>query len=533
MELLFLSALVISTFSQTPLDDFINMPDDTYAWTETNKTLSGNNIGGHWSAFLLNLTSQSWLNHTFVDKPVWWHWLWCVIPEKLDHNDFATMIGTGNKNSQNPPDLGDEYLLASTYVATHTNTIVCVLYNIPNEPLVFYNDPLQKSRSEDAIIAFGWNVFMQMYDSDPDDNFRYQWLTHFPMAKATIKAMDTVETWAAAKMDIHITRWATAGASKRGWSTWLTAAADQDRIVAFIPMVMDMPNLHSEMHHMWRAYGGWTFAFGDYYAENLTMYIDTPAFLDLCNATDPVVFFDRYEGMWKMPIDAINDEFFMPDDEHYWWNQFPQPKWFQMNPDAEHSLSTAIEELVPTLSTFLVLYLESITMPTISWSIYNQSGNISVSYQGNTSQIIDARVWHGRSCGTKRRDFRLINIDDPCLCGVEVSNGEYCTNIVSVFENYILQPNSMDSTSAMYMAGPSDYPNNHWTGFFISLRVKFFDAKHPFWGYSLDNNNSTSLGDNAFVVEYGEMQFTTQVSITPQTFPFPPCSGAECYGTLV
>ena len=76
-------------------------------------------------------------------------------------------------------------------------------------------------------------------------------------------------------------------------------------------MVMDMAHLHPELHHMWRAYGGWTFAFEDYYEMNLTKNLDTDAFQDLVNAADPYSYFDRYVGKWKMPIDAVNDEFFM------------------------------------------------------------------------------------------------------------------------------------------------------------------------------------------------------------------------------
>ncbi len=51
---------------------------------------------------------------------------------------------------------------------------------------------------------------------------------------------------------------------------------------------------------------GWTFAFEDYYEQNLTKDLDTDAFQDLLRAADPYSFFDRYQGKWKMPIDAVN-----------------------------------------------------------------------------------------------------------------------------------------------------------------------------------------------------------------------------------
>ena len=123
------------------------------------------------------------------------------------------------------------------------------MYRIPNEPLVFSNDPNQASRSEDAIIAWGWHIFsLYPYSSE----YRYNWITHFAMAKAMVKAMDTIEDYTSKNFaQYNISRWACAGASKRGLATWLTAAVDK-RIEAFVPIVYDMPNLHSNLHHMWR-----------------------------------------------------------------------------------------------------------------------------------------------------------------------------------------------------------------------------------------------------------------------------------------
>ena len=35
------------------------------------------------------------LDETQVDRPIWWHWLIIIVPEKISHKDFATVIGTG------------------------------------------------------------------------------------------------------------------------------------------------------------------------------------------------------------------------------------------------------------------------------------------------------------------------------------------------------------------------------------------------------------------------------------------------------
>ena len=56
------------------------------------------------------------------------------------------------------------------------------------------------------------------------------------MTKAAVKAMDAVTEFTAPKGG-KITRYMVAGASKRGWTTWTTAAVDK-RVFAAVPIVM-------------------------------------------------------------------------------------------------------------------------------------------------------------------------------------------------------------------------------------------------------------------------------------------------------
>ena len=46
------------------------------------------------------------------------------------------------------------------------------------------------------------------------------------------------------------------GGSKRGWTTWTTAAVDK-RVVAITPMVIDMLNIDPSFEHHYRVYGFW------------------------------------------------------------------------------------------------------------------------------------------------------------------------------------------------------------------------------------------------------------------------------------
>jgi hypothetical protein len=56
------------------------------------------------------------------------------------------------------------------------------------------------------------------------------------MTKAAVKAMDAVTEFTTPKGG-KITRYMVAGASKRGWTTWTTAAVDK-RVFAAVPIVM-------------------------------------------------------------------------------------------------------------------------------------------------------------------------------------------------------------------------------------------------------------------------------------------------------
>ena len=59
----------------------------------------------------------------------------------------------GSKPSKNSEDTK-----IAAALAVSTGTVVGALYQIPNEHTVFAADPLQKSRTEDSIIAYTWCV---------------------------------------------------------------------------------------------------------------------------------------------------------------------------------------------------------------------------------------------------------------------------------------------------------------------------------------------------------------------------------------
>jgi PhoPQ-activated pathogenicity-related protein len=211
--------------TRTALDDYVAAPDDTYAWS-----LVATTEGSDYTGYVLEMTSQTWRSPEEVDKPVWKHWLEIVVPAKVT-TPTALMVISGGSSRGEAPKGADANLRRAVRA---TGAVCAQIRNIPNQPLVFADDG--KHRSEDAIIAHNWDKYLRTGDAT--------WLTRFPMTKAVVRAMDTVQAFCADAQGGKITveNFVVAGASKRGWTTWTTAAVDR-RVIAAMPMVIDMLNL--------------------------------------------------------------------------------------------------------------------------------------------------------------------------------------------------------------------------------------------------------------------------------------------------
>ena len=101
-------------------------------------------------------------------------------------SDVGLLFIGGGSNDRNPPPAPAAWLVDA---ARDTGTVSAELRMVPNQPVIFKDDPTRKPRSEDDFIAYTWDKFLRTGDE--------KWPARLPMTKSAVRAMDTVTAFAA------------------------------------------------------------------------------------------------------------------------------------------------------------------------------------------------------------------------------------------------------------------------------------------------------------------------------------------------
>jgi PhoPQ-activated pathogenicity-related protein len=427
---------------KTALDEYVARPDPTYEWKVV-KTIAGDGV----TTFIVDLKSQSWRAVPDVDRAVWQHWLVVVKPDAVKHPTAFLNIGGGRNGSPAPDGASPQ----SIVMAKATNSVVAELKMVPNQPLVLNGDG--KPRSEDDLLAEGWVKYLDT--GDP------LWIPRLPMVKSAVRAMDTVTALLASGQGgkAEVTTFVVAGGSKRGWTTWLTGAVDK-RVVAIVPIVIDVLNVKACSINHFCAYGFWAQAIGDYTRHKIYERSDTPQHAALMRIEDPYFDSDRLT-MPKYVVNAGGDQYFPPDSSKFYFGDLVGPKFLRYVPNADHSLRGS--DAQDSILAFYQAVLAKASMPRFSWEMATD-GSIRVTTEDKPREV---NLW--QATNPKARDFRLEAIGPA-------------------YKKSRLEPGA----GGVYVAKLPE-PESGWTAFFVEL---VFDSggKAPF-------------------------KFTTQVSIVPDVLP--------------
>lgn len=237
----------------------------------------------------------------------------------------------------------------------------------------------------------------------------------------------------------------------------------------------------------------------------------------------------------------------------------PEPKHFYIAPNTEHSCITGILTLVPAIGSWIQNLLLKETIPSFTWEIDSSTGEI-VATLDEHGIVHSATSWYAQSCGvnawdndTNRRDFRIAHLDQPCTCGAPGISG-YCANLKSFYKKEELDMEMVNGkrTFRAKHAAPED---GTWVAHMIEIKYvnpnartndltvtmeELMEGLPPAYESKYPKEVSEQLSRKifpdfgGFPKDFGRFyDFTTEVSVFPDTFPYPECTGAECGVQLV
>ncbi|MEA1876082.1 MAG: PhoPQ-activated protein PqaA family protein [Bacteroidota bacterium] len=361
---------------ETALQSYLDNEDDTFSY-ELSGSVSRDNL----VVYSLLLTSQQWREHT------WKHRLTIIVPNEINH-DGALLFITGGKNKDGEPVKrgGDDDLIKSlSYLAAKNNAMIAIIWQTPNQPL--YDD-----LTEDELISFTLHNFQN--DGD------YSWPLLFPMVKTAVRSMDAVQLFSDETLNHKISRFVVTGASKRGWTTWLTGAHDS-RVQAIAPMVIDVLNMPLSLTYHLTAWNDYSVQIQDYVDLGIAQEIVTKGGNELTTMIDPYSYRDNLT-MPKLIINGCNDEYWPVDAIKHYLDDIPGENYLHYVPNAGHDLGGG-EQAFKALSAFFGRTMSNEAYPICDWTITENEQHLSLDVTNTPSEFLGALIW---STDSEDRDFR-------------------------------------------------------------------------------------------------------------------------------
>lgn len=367
-----LISLSLGSIARAGLEDYVRREDPSFAWNVVEQRESA--LG---TVYAVHLTSQVWQGIK------WEHQLRIYEPKGALRQDAVLLFITGGGNGRAPSPEDD----ASGFTLARVCGARCaVLPQVPNQPLL-------DGKTEDTLIA---ETFVRYLDTKDES-----WPLLFPMVKSAVRAMDAVQSWTKQKGLPDATRFVVSGASKRGWTTWLTGAVDK-RVIAIAPMVIDTLNMKAQRAHSLEVWGKFSEQIDDYTSRGLTEKFEDPDGERLWKMVDPYSYRDRCT-MPKLLINGTNDRYWTLDALNIYWDELKGPKNVIYLPNAGHNLAVNRAYAINGVGALFRHAVANKTVPQLTWRHSDgDDGRLRLEVR---SPIVPkgAQLWAATS---ETRDFR-------------------------------------------------------------------------------------------------------------------------------
>jgi PhoPQ-activated pathogenicity-related protein len=372
-------AIADDTSHSSALAAYIERPDPSYGW----RVRSGGKVKESRYVELI-MSSQTWRD------TLWRHQLYIIDPANRnpDSKHALLFIDGGRWKPELDQDAAPGSLprradlFAS--IAEKLRTPIVILRHVPFQPLF---DGL----TEDWIIALTFERYLETGDSE--------WPLLLPMVKTVVRAMDTTQAFAQQDWGVAIESFTVAGASKRGWTTWLAGAADE-RVTAIAPMVIDVVNMAEQMTHARATWGKPSHKIQPYTERRLHERLTSPEGRSLLDIVDPYSYRQSLRQP-KLIINGTNDEYWPLDALNLYWRELDGEKYVLYVPNHGHD----IKDYRRVLGSLVALHrhvAHGSKLPQLDWRFEEKAGRVRLYVK---SDLLPKRMiaWVARS---STRDFR-------------------------------------------------------------------------------------------------------------------------------
>jgi PhoPQ-activated pathogenicity-related protein len=357
------------------LEKYLNNGDNHYSYLLKDSGKIGNT-----NIYHLLLTSQKWKGIT------WRHQLTVMIPSRIQYKGSLLIIsGGGNTNEQPNWSTRDGLWAPAAQIAETNRSIVAILKQTPNQPLM-------EGRKEDGLISYT----LQQYKNDGD----YEWPLLFPMVKSALRSMDAIQDFSA-KRSAPVEEFLVAGASKRGWTSWLTAASGDKRVKAIAPMVIDMLNMPVSLNAQLKAYGSYSEQIEDYVKLEIPQSTGSKKGKAVTTMIDPYSYRSKLTAP-KLIFIGTNDEYWTVDAIKWYINDLPGQTMIHYVPNAGHDLGGGVQAL-QTLNAFYGKMLQNKPYPILKNNSKVENGKMKLSITANADELQEVSIW---SAVSTDMDFR-------------------------------------------------------------------------------------------------------------------------------
>jgi PhoPQ-activated pathogenicity-related protein len=421
------------------LASYVAKSDPTFEWRQ----IGSGRIGAS-SYIELLMVSQTWRGFP------WKHQFFVLRPDNMSGNAHQGLLfihgGRWKEEyevARPQADLPREAVLFAR-LAEALRAPVGVLRQVPYQPLF--------DRREDALIAYSFDRYLQTGESD--------WPLLLPMVKSAVRAMDVMQQAAQQRWNTSIDSFTVTGASKRGWTSWLTAAIDP-RVAGVAPMVIDVLNMPAQIEHQRATWGSMSEQISDYSQLQLpTRMGESDRGRELLSIVDPYNYREQL-GKPKLILLGTNDRYWPLDALKLYWPGLPEPKRVLYVANQAHSLRD-VDRVIGAVSALHRYTAAGQALPELSWKFTQEPHRLEIDVVPDRTpqQVV---VWSARSPGVDFRDarwrsHRCVREQGRYVCSADLAKQGYTAAFAEVsFEDESAVPFSL-STTVCIAGRPSSDP---------------------------------------------------------------------------